>query len=264
MTMITATTVLRQDVRAGGRWLIAMALARFDTTATTTPRPPPPAPSTACRSGGPAERAAVALGRRPGPRADVYAAAGGTWLRIDVDWSIIEHEGPLLVVQHRLYSRAAAARGLSVRRSDLHPSRGPRRWHHARPAHQRRGLRLLRRCRSDSVRRTDRAYDLEQPNNPLFWAPGANVAGYVTLLKAAYPAVKTADPDAIVLGGSLSLAPTAVAGFPVTFTSMYASGPPPHGCASGAPTVPALPSDPTTASGTPSPGRTPHDHGEQR
>jgi hypothetical protein len=41
-----------------------------------------------------------------------------------------------------------------------------------------------------------------EPNGPAFWYEQPGVGDYVTLLKAAYPAIKAADPDAqVILGG---------------------------------------------------------------
>lgn len=44
-----------------------------------------------------------------------------------------------------------------------------------------------------------------EENTDRFWSTGANAAAYTQLLKAAYPAVKSADPNALVLFGGTSL-----------------------------------------------------------
>lgn len=44
-----------------------------------------------------------------------------------------------------------------------------------------------------------------EENTARFWSTGPNAAQYVALLKAAYPAVKSADPGALVLFGGTSL-----------------------------------------------------------
>jgi hypothetical protein len=44
-----------------------------------------------------------------------------------------------------------------------------------------------------------------EENTARFWSTGPNAAQYVTLLKAAYPVVKSADPSALVLFGGTSL-----------------------------------------------------------
>lgn len=48
------------------------------------------------------------------------------------------------------------------------------------------------------------AYELwNEPNNGSFWPSGVNAAEYTSYLKAAYPAVKAADPSAVVAMGGL-------------------------------------------------------------
>jgi hypothetical protein len=43
-----------------------------------------------------------------------------------------------------------------------------------------------------------------EPNMAMFWSPKADAAGYTALLKRAYPAIKSADPKAIVVTGGLA------------------------------------------------------------
>lgn len=53
------------------------------------------------------------------------------------------------------------------------------------------------------------AYEIwNEPNAYIFYAPEPDPAGYTELLKAAYPAIKAADPDAIVVGGVLGAVTT--------------------------------------------------------
>ncbi len=71
------------------------------------------------------------------------------------------------------------------------------------------------------------AYEVwNEPNGATFWSP-PDAASYTELLKAAYPAIKAADPDATVIAGVLGAVST-VPGItvnPVTFvTQMYADG----------------------------------------
>jgi hypothetical protein len=48
------------------------------------------------------------------------------------------------------------------------------------------------------------AYEIwNEPNSTAFFEPGPDPAGYVDLLKAAYPAIKAADPSAVVVSGGL-------------------------------------------------------------
>jgi polysaccharide biosynthesis protein PslG len=46
------------------------------------------------------------------------------------------------------------------------------------------------------------AYEIwNEPNAAPYYGPQPDPAGYTELLKAAYPAIKAADPDATVIGG---------------------------------------------------------------
>jgi VCBS repeat-containing protein/YVTN family beta-propeller protein len=48
------------------------------------------------------------------------------------------------------------------------------------------------------------AYEVwNEPNGKVFWDPEPDAAQYTELLKAAYPAIKAADPDAVVVAGSV-------------------------------------------------------------
>jgi hypothetical protein len=42
-----------------------------------------------------------------------------------------------------------------------------------------------------------------EPNDPSFWQPAPNAAQYAAMLRAAYRSIKSLDPDATVLGGSI-------------------------------------------------------------
>lgn len=49
------------------------------------------------------------------------------------------------------------------------------------------------------------AYEVwNEPNYSRFWPSGVSASDYVTMLKAAYPAIKAADPSAVVITGGLS------------------------------------------------------------
>jgi VCBS repeat-containing protein len=72
------------------------------------------------------------------------------------------------------------------------------------------------------------AYEIwNEPNGYQFWSPSPNAAAYTALLKAAYPVIKAADPDAVViaagLGSVISFGSLTID--PVTYLQqMYASG----------------------------------------
>lgn len=67
-----------------------------------------------------------------------------------------------------------------------------------------------------------------EPNYEGFWEPAPDAAAYTALLKIAYNAIKAADPDATVIGGSVAAVaevPGGPAINPVTYLSqMYAAG----------------------------------------
>lgn len=67
-----------------------------------------------------------------------------------------------------------------------------------------------------------------EPNYNGFWAPAPDAAKYTALLKIAYTAIKAADPNATVIGGSVAAVaevPGGPAINPVTYLSqMYAAG----------------------------------------
>lgn len=71
------------------------------------------------------------------------------------------------------------------------------------------------------------AYEIwNEPNGAMFYGPAPDAAGYTQLLRAAYPAIKTADASATVVGGVLGAVEDAPGmQNPVTFTEqMYANG----------------------------------------
>lgn len=72
------------------------------------------------------------------------------------------------------------------------------------------------------------AYEIwNEPNGAAFFAPAPDPAGYVDLLKAAYPSIKAADPSALVVTAGLGAVVdyTTIAMDPVKFVSgMYAAG----------------------------------------
>ena len=71
------------------------------------------------------------------------------------------------------------------------------------------------------------AYEVwNEPNMKSFWTPSPNVGDYTRLLKAAYPAIKGADPQATVLTGGTAPAPDDGTSYsPVTFLKgIYANG----------------------------------------
>jgi hypothetical protein len=65
-----------------------------------------------------------------------------------------------------------------------------------------------------------------EPNNAEFWQPSADVQGYAALIEAAYPAIHTIDPSAVVISGGLAPEATGDGNIaPVSFISqLYDAG----------------------------------------
>jgi hypothetical protein len=138
---------------------------------------------------------------------DRLTAAGVEWVRIDVGWASFEPEGPGSI--DREYARRvdasvdkARARGLQVLLTAwltppwANDGRGVRAGPDD-PADYARFLEWV----AERYRGRVAAWEIwNEPNLPDFWKDGT--AEYADLLRAAYPAVKAGDPDAlVVLGG---------------------------------------------------------------
>jgi hypothetical protein len=157
--------------------------------------------------------------------------AGSKWLRIDINWDLIQSAGPNSYNWAPIDAvvKGAEARGMSVLGTILYSPD----W--ARPAN------------TDPTYSPDpslyeafaaaaashfsalgvNAFEIwNEPNNEQFWTPKPNVADYTTLLKGADTAIKAVDPSATVITAGLSPAPndgTNIA--PVTFLQgIYANG----------------------------------------
>jgi hypothetical protein len=153
----------------------------------------------------------------------VMRAAGVQWVRASLNWGELEPTKGVLDearLADRDYAiRQARAAGLAV----LMPiADGVPYWASADPAKYRDGAgehwntmwrparaadygafvaQMVRRYRTLGVH----TYEIwNEPNTTRFWPSGPNAREYAQLLAAAYPAVKAADPQAVVLTGGLS------------------------------------------------------------
>ena len=152
-------------------------------------------------------------------------SAGVTWVRANQNWAAVEADGKGILNQGWLaevdyaVTRAQAA-GIQV----LMPlSDGVPYWASADPnkfidaAGVKRWNKLWRPTNpadyaafaTSTVNRYKamgvRTYEIwNEQNSPYFWPSGPNAADYTALLKAAYPAIKAADPTATVILGGLS------------------------------------------------------------
>lgn len=141
---------------------------------------------------------------------DGIAATGVRWLRVDVDWSFVQHHGPDEWDWSRVDTvvREAVARGLSVvglltytpdwarpaGSSDKHPP-----IDHDRFATF--AAEAVRRYRDAGVRHWE---VWNEPNVAGFWEPQPDASAYATLLVRAAAAIRAVDGGATVISGGLA------------------------------------------------------------
>jgi polysaccharide biosynthesis protein PslG len=141
---------------------------------------------------------------------DGTRAAHAGWIRIDVNWNVIQNAGPASYDWSRfdVVVNAVRSRGMRVLAGILYTPP----W--ARPAGTNANfppsnLEDYAAFVKAAVRRYApmgvHAYEIwNEPNIANFWAPRPDVARYVQLLRLAYAAVKSGDPSATVVSGGLS------------------------------------------------------------
>lgn len=142
---------------------------------------------------------------------DLAAQAGMTAIRLDVDWSVIEPtRGNRNWAAPDRVINAVTARGMCVLGVAAYTPRWAARPtdfasnSHYRPAKAAEYAAFVR-AAAERYRGKVRAWEIwNEPNNAGFFLPAADATAYGELLKAAYPAVKAADPSAIVVAGGLS------------------------------------------------------------
>ena len=159
------------------------------------------------------------------------ANAHARWLRIDINWAEIQDGGRSQYDWRRIdrVAKVATAAGLRVlggifytpwwaRPRSTTATYGPDPSTYATFA-------------AAAARHYSRlgvhAYEIwNEPNSPAFWTPTPNPAAYTALLKAAYVAIKRADPSATVLTGGTAPEPTGPTSYsPVDFLNgIYAAG----------------------------------------
>jgi polysaccharide biosynthesis protein PslG len=158
-------------------------------------------------------------------------SSGAKWLRIDINWAQIQGGGPSSYNWSDIDSvvQGAEARGMSIlgiivytpawaRPAGTDASYGPQPAAYAKFA-----ATAVAHYSALGVH----AYEVwNEENNQQSWTPAPNAANYTAMLRAAYPAIKSADPSATVVTGGLSPAVddgTNIA--PTTFLQgIYANG----------------------------------------
>src|SRR3954447_4907509 len=162
---------------------------------------------------------------------DAIKAAGSKWVRFDLNWAVIQAGGPSSYnwAPFDRVVQGATSRGMKVlgvflytpswaRPSGTSATYGPNPAQYAAFA-------------STAVQHYSamgvHAYEVwNEPNIPAFWTPAPNPSAYTALLKAAYPAIKGADPQATVLtGGSAPASTNGTSYAPVDWLqAIYANG----------------------------------------
>lgn len=167
---------------------------------------------------------------------DGVRAAGAKWLRFDINWHVIQYSGPASYnwAPFDNVVNAARARGINV--LGLITYTPP--WARAAgttasypPTNSSDYAAFAKAAAAHFGPLGVHAYEVwNEPNISVFWSPGPDPARYTQLLKAAYTAIKQADPSATVVSGGLSPygsigEVTSTNMNPVTFLErMYANG----------------------------------------
>lgn len=141
---------------------------------------------------------------------EAYAAAGATWFRTDLNWSVVQPDTARRY-DWRPFDRmvdAAQAAGLKVLPV---VSFAPRwQWKDGRysaPVDPKAYAKFLNMAVRRYAPRGITAWEVwNEPNLKGFW-PNPDPVAYTRLLKAAYPAIKQADRNATVIAGGLSPVP---------------------------------------------------------
>jgi hypothetical protein len=163
-------------------------------------------------------------------RLDGMKAAGASWLRVDIRWPDAEpSKGTFQWWSADRVINAASSRGLKVlgildfTPSWARPSGTTEKYPPTNVADYANFARVATQHFGSKVQALE---VWNEANSPHFWAPGANAAAYTALLKPAYTAIKSVNPNITVLAGSTS--PGATGGgwiAPVDFLNgMYAAG----------------------------------------
>jgi hypothetical protein len=141
---------------------------------------------------------------------DGVKASGAKWIRLDINWEVIQYLGPSSYnwTPWDNVVSAARVRGLNVLGLILHTPP----W--ARPAgttdaYNPTNLTDYATFAKAAVTHFSpqgvHAYEVwNEPNIVNFWAPGPDPARYTQMLKLAYSAIKQADPTATVVSAGLS------------------------------------------------------------
>jgi polysaccharide biosynthesis protein PslG len=163
---------------------------------------------------------------------ELMSAAGAAWIRMDVNWSMIQAQGPSSYDWGPFdrVASAARARGFRVLATILYTPA----W--ARPAGGGASSPPVRLDDYVSFARMAalhysafgiHAYEIwNEPNISAFWQPRADVGAYTTMLRGASAAIRGVDPQAVIVTGGTSPASDGGGNIsPVSFLrGIYANG----------------------------------------
>jgi hypothetical protein len=161
---------------------------------------------------------------------DAIKAAGSRWVRIDIYWAEVQDEGPSSYDWRETdrIVRTITSRGMKVLAVPAYtPS-----WGRPSGASDKYGpdpddyAAFAENTAAHLSKLGVHAYEVWNEPNIGFWAPKPDPAAYTQLLKAAYPAIKTGDPQSTVLTGGTAPASTRDGNYsPVDFLKkIYAYG----------------------------------------
>ena len=140
---------------------------------------------------------------------DVYRAAGSRWIRIDVNWEVIQHAGPSSYNWEPFdrIVRGAGERGLQVLATIIYTPA----W--ARPGtpagtYPPADLGTFASFCAAAVRHYEpmgvHTWEIWNEPNRGFWKPAPDPVRFTQLLGVAYETIKRADPQSFVVSGGLS------------------------------------------------------------
>jgi polysaccharide biosynthesis protein PslG len=181
---------------------------------TPQPTPPPPAADASTRFGVSPDNLEFEDAATRDRTLDSLAAMGARWIRFDVKWDVIQYRGPdsFDFSRYDALAAAASARGLRILGTLAYAPRWARSeaCKDSFPCEPRSPAEYARYAEATVRHFRGRIGHWEiwnEPNISGFWRPKPNAASYTALLKAAYPRIKAANPDAVVLAGATSPAP---------------------------------------------------------
>jgi len=193
---------------------------------------------------------------------DDMKAAGASWVRIDMQWYVVQPSNAN-TYDWSVYDRAIDAINRHNLRAlvilDYAPAWAaiggckPSLSHKCAPADPQAFATYAAAAAARYTPRGVKSWEIwNEPNSPTFWSPGVDVIGYADLLKATYPAIKQVNINATVITGGLRAAATGADISPYNFiAALYNAGAKPYFDAIGAHpySYPLLPSTAADANG---------------